>query len=486
MQKIKIEKIVLKDNIRKDLGDITELTASIKENGVRHPLELDHKNELVDGYRRLEGAIAAGLDEVPFFENELGINRIEEQLISGVFQKNLNPMEEAQAFRKYLDEQKVQICTLAARIGKSESYIEKRLLLLNLPKQAQDAIISKKIQLGHALVLAKMPNKDAAKFLKEINREDYSVAATKSALEYHDQCKNLSKACFNTDDCKKCNHNGSVQTELFETGKTLNGACLNPGCFNKKTAMKVKQIKKEFKDVLFVKTEEEYAPKGYVHGEYHSDERLNSKFKRKCRKKRDRDNYLVEVSDTGDITEYFKLPDKKNSESNEKQATTSSDKLNEKVGEFKRKILLDKTAELLDSEHVCKALAVIHFAERDITGDGSDKDYKDYEDMIKNKHKTLDSDFKELTKQVIPELDNELLEVVAVEEGFRWKVDFMMSGEFLKLHTKAQMSKLAKELKIDVSDCEKNSEFRDKIIKDWKTGQVPKIIGGGSNVRNNK
>jgi len=68
---IKISKIVVKENIREeDYGDLTELTASIKENGIRQPIELNSKNELIDGHRRLKAAKAADLKEIPYFIND--------------------------------------------------------------------------------------------------------------------------------------------------------------------------------------------------------------------------------------------------------------------------------------------------------------------------------------------------------------------------------------------------------------------------------
>lgn len=491
---IKIEKIVVKENIRKDYGDLTELTASIKENGIRQPLELNVDSELIDGHRRLKAAKAAGLDEVPYFYCEIGVNKTAEELITGIFQKNLNPIEEGKAFKKYLYEIKVEVVTLASRISKSESYIEKRLALLSLPEDAQKAIISKKIQLGHALILAKMPKNDAVNFMKEITRQDYSVAATRSALQYHEQSKTISEAKFNKIDCKDCKHNGSVQSELFETGKVLTGKCLNPGCFNKKTAEYVKESKKVFKDVLFKSVNGSISPDGFVDGEYESscsDEGITDAYKKKLRKEKNPENYIVKIGDTGMMTEYFKPPKKKSGPTDEKQkAVSRSGKLQEKIDAYKRDVLIDETRELLGVRNN----KIIALALRDLIETNYSNQFKDeaikaiglkehapgYMKSILNlSSEKIDDGMVAITKIAISNIHKlEDLEVTAIEFGFNWEKQFEMTEEYLKLYTKDQMIKLAKELKIDVSECTKNKEFRDIIIKNWKKGQVPKVLGG--------
>ena len=61
MENIKIDEIKKKENIREDYGDLTELTESIRECGVRNPIELNTQNEIIDGHRRMVAAKAAGL-----------------------------------------------------------------------------------------------------------------------------------------------------------------------------------------------------------------------------------------------------------------------------------------------------------------------------------------------------------------------------------------------------------------------------------------
>ena len=88
--KIQIDKIKIKENIRKDYGDLTELAASIREHGVRQPVELNKQNELVDGYRRIKAAKSAGLKEILYFYSIDELDRESSQMLAGIFQKNLN------------------------------------------------------------------------------------------------------------------------------------------------------------------------------------------------------------------------------------------------------------------------------------------------------------------------------------------------------------------------------------------------------------
>ena len=386
---------------------------------------------------------------------------------------------------------KINELEAAKGLGKSESYIKKRLVLLTLPVDVKQAVISKKIQLGHALLLAKMPKNDATKFLKEITRQDYSVAAAKSGIMYREQSMNLSGVKFNTDNCKTCKHNGSVQSELFETGKTLNGRCLNPGCFNKKTAEKVKQIRAEFKGVIF-KGESDYSrPKGLVDGEHSyecRDKKITDVYKKKLRKERVAENYQVTISDTGKITEYFKPPKSKAGPTDEKQKVTSrSDKLKDKINGFKRDVLIDKTRVLLKPGNKVLALALRdlilrnycnEFQDESLKAIGLKENEKGYTKNILNLSKEkIDVGMVAISKIAVSNIsDLKDLEVAAMDFGFDWKSYFVMTEEYLKLYTKDSMIKLAKELKIEVSECKKNKDFRDTIIKNWKKGQVPKIL----------
>ena len=328
--KIQIDKIKIKENIRKDYGDLTELAASIREHGVRQPVELNKQDELVDGYRRVKVAKIVGLKEIPYFYSVDELDRESSQLLAGIFQKNLNPIEEGKAFKKYLgDKRKVE--DLAKKISKKVNYVEKRLVLVNLPVEVQEALIKGKIQMGHALLLARFPKDESNRYLKHIIREKYGVEEARDRAQYSGRSENLSGVRFNKEQCRDCQYNGSKQSELFETGQVLSGNCLNPGCFRKKLKEFVKSKREEFKDVLY-KPESEYSdPKGYVNGEY--DYSLKSAGISKSdveNSRKNKENYLVKIRDDGRITEYFKIPPTKKLKDGSKQAVSKEEALEER------------------------------------------------------------------------------------------------------------------------------------------------------------
>ncbi len=175
MDKIEIDKIKVKENIREEYGDLTELTASIKEHGVRNPIIISMTNELIDGHRRLKAAKAAGLTRISYAYADNNVDKKTEQMLAGIFQKNLNPIEEGKAFKNYMESEKITAEQLAKRISKRVNYVEKRLELEKLPIKVQAALINKRIQIGHALLLARIPGEERLSFMKDIIDDELEV-----------------------------------------------------------------------------------------------------------------------------------------------------------------------------------------------------------------------------------------------------------------------------------------------------------------------
>lgn len=499
MKKIQIEKITIKENIRKDYGDLTELAASIKIHGLRNPVELTKDNELVDGFRRVKAAKAAGLTDVPYFVNEEEVNKTEAQLISGIFQKNLNPIEEGKAFRKYIDETKMLIPNLAKKISKKLGYVEKRLVLVKLPVEVQKALIEGKILMGHALLLARLTKQDSVKFLKEITREKHSVERARDEITYHGFSAKLADAKFNKADCKNCMYNGSKQAELFETGTILNGTCMNPGCFHKKVKQFVKQKRTEFKDVLY-EPESEYAtPKGYVDGSHDwncKDQGVTKSYMQKCRK--ERYNYLVKIRDNGEITEYFKIPSKKKAKDGSVQASTEEEVVEEKreqvltskVAEFKTAFLIKKSIELMNpGTKQVKALNVIKLMQSanwsDIDAISSDlgkliqKGHGDanIKKIYSAKESDLDKAIALISRNALRGVDFKELILISQNFGVKVKKHFEITEEYLKMYTKDQLGDLIQEFDLDETETDlKKGELIEHILKQNLKGKVPKIM----------
>ena len=142
---LNIEDILMPSEILRSCYDdvqIQEITESIKANGLLHPLTVREKEgtfEIVAGCRRYYACKSLGWKKIPCCIISLDdIETFEVSLIENLERKSLAPLEEANAFKKYIcDKQWGSITKLASRIGKSPSYINKRISLLQLPYDVQ-------------------------------------------------------------------------------------------------------------------------------------------------------------------------------------------------------------------------------------------------------------------------------------------------------------------------------------------------------------
>jgi ParB/RepB/Spo0J family partition protein len=146
-------------NVREDLGDLTELAASIRSVGVLQPITVAAKGErftLIYGHRRLGAALLAGLTEVPAMlrvgRDEVG-TRVE-RLAENLHRKALAPMEEATQYRILIRAGMSQ-SEIARRVGVSAATVSSRLSLLELPADAQQMVRDRRLPLAEATQLAR-------------------------------------------------------------------------------------------------------------------------------------------------------------------------------------------------------------------------------------------------------------------------------------------------------------------------------------------
>jgi ParB family chromosome partitioning protein len=148
------------DQPRKDFGDeaLEELAGSIRSHGVLQPVVVSRDGSgyrLVIGERRWRAATLAGLTRIPAIVREVGErDRMEMALIENLQRQELNPMEEARAFRLLIDEFELAHDELAQRVGKSRSHMSNLLRLLNLDDSVQSLVASGRLSMGHARSLA--------------------------------------------------------------------------------------------------------------------------------------------------------------------------------------------------------------------------------------------------------------------------------------------------------------------------------------------
>ncbi len=148
-------------------AEINDLTASIREKGVLQPLLVrpapgqPGKYQIVAGERRWRAAQKAGLHSVPVVIRELNdLEVLEIGIIENVQRADLNPIEEARAYKVLLERFGRTQDALAQVVGKSRSHIANILRLLALPETVQDLVLQSKLSAGHARALVTAQDAD--------------------------------------------------------------------------------------------------------------------------------------------------------------------------------------------------------------------------------------------------------------------------------------------------------------------------------------
>lgn len=148
-----------------DSDKIAELTESIKTHGIIQPLILRKSDDgfyiIVAGERRWRAAKMAGLKDVPAIVMEISEKSVLEiSLIENIQRQDLNPIEEASAYKKLLSEFSLTQDDLSKRIGKSRTAITNTIRLMNLDERVQQYIIEGIITEGHGRTLLGIKDKD--------------------------------------------------------------------------------------------------------------------------------------------------------------------------------------------------------------------------------------------------------------------------------------------------------------------------------------
>src|SRR6266481_696590 len=137
-----------------DETDLQELADSIRSKGVLLPLIVRRANDgylLVAGERRWRAAQKAGLRELPVMVREVSDKEaFEIALIENIQREDLNPIEEAEAFKRLIEEHGLTQEELAGRVGKDRSTVANALRLLRLPESIKQAIVDGQLSMGHA------------------------------------------------------------------------------------------------------------------------------------------------------------------------------------------------------------------------------------------------------------------------------------------------------------------------------------------------
>ena len=166
-----------------DDAKLDELARSIRANGVVQPLLLRRKGarfELIAGERRWRAAQRAGLTKVPAVLRDVSDEKVLEiAIIENIQREDLNPIEEAGAYKKLIDTLGLTQEMVAERVGRDRSYITNYLRLLRLPEDLQALLQVGKLSTGHARTLLGVDRVDVQRRIaRKIIEQDLSVRAT--------------------------------------------------------------------------------------------------------------------------------------------------------------------------------------------------------------------------------------------------------------------------------------------------------------------
>ena len=148
-----------------DVDSLDDLSNSIKERGVIQPIIVrkskleNFKYEIIAGERRWLAARRAGLHDIPVIITDVDdLKSLEFAIVENVQRHDLNPLEEAQGYKRLIDEFSYDQEKVSKFIGKSRSYITNSLRLLSLPQEVLNFVENKKISVGHAKILVGLDN----------------------------------------------------------------------------------------------------------------------------------------------------------------------------------------------------------------------------------------------------------------------------------------------------------------------------------------
>ncbi|WP_343878827.1 PRTRC system ParB family protein, partial [Cupriavidus pauculus] len=236
--------------------EFAELCASVKLHGVIQPILVrpvvppdgDYEFEEVAGEGRY---LAAYEEHGPDYEMPIYIKELDDDTadtlagVENVQRADMPPADEAVWASGQVGRLKGDRDEAARLLGWSRSKLDKRLALMNCSALVREALTHEKIQLGHAELLATLEKETQDKLLPVIVSEKKPVSELKKTIEA--AACGLEKAIFDKTQCATCQHNSSLQTEMF--GEAIaTGNCTNRACYMEKTDRKLEGIAYGLKD----------------------------------------------------------------------------------------------------------------------------------------------------------------------------------------------------------------------------------------------
>ena len=235
-----------------DEENLNELANSIKERGILQPIIVRKLNkdqskfEIIAGERRWLAAQKVGLHEVPVVVAEADdLKSLEFAIVENVQRHDLNPLEEAQGYKKLIEEFSYDQEKVSKFIGKSRSYIANTLRLLSLPDKVIKLVENQKLSAGHAKILVGLENasfvaskiienklsvRQAENFVKLFKNKRQKPSNSKDANIMHLEMSIVNKVGLNVEIKNKKNNKGKISFEykdLHQLNKIIDIIKLN-------------------------------------------------------------------------------------------------------------------------------------------------------------------------------------------------------------------------------------------------------------------
>ena len=171
---------------------LEELAQSIRTNGVIQPLlvrRVDDRFEIVAGERRWRAAQRAGLLKVPIVVRDVPDDQLlQVALIENIQRDDLNPIEEAQAYRRLIEEHELSQDALALAVGKDRATIANYVRLLRLPAEVRGELAAGTLSMGHARAIVALPDETAQRRVaREVVARGLSVRETEALVRRDSQ-----------------------------------------------------------------------------------------------------------------------------------------------------------------------------------------------------------------------------------------------------------------------------------------------------------
>ena len=181
-----------------DESNLEDLTNSIKERGVIQPIIVrrsnsdDSKFEIIAGERRWLAARKAGLHDIPVVVTEADdLKSLEFAIVENVQRHDLNPLEEAQGYKRLINEFSYDQEKVSKFIGKSRSHITNSLRILSLPEDVLKLVENKQLSAGHAKILVGLEN--ASFIANKVIEKKLSVRQAENFVKIFKRSKSSSK-----------------------------------------------------------------------------------------------------------------------------------------------------------------------------------------------------------------------------------------------------------------------------------------------------